>query len=113
MGLPHIYRAINDKKIKILIDTGAHSNYCRPNVLNNEIILPIKKRARTVNSEIIIDRYHEVLIFNVKTRFYVINTLEHDALIGANLLNQVNAEINFNTSILSCGCKGKKKLFRQ
>lgn len=97
--------------MRILIDTGASSNYCQPGILSNEIILPIKKRACTVNGEIIIDSFHEVSIFGTITRFYIINNLEYDGLIGSNLLNRVNAKINFETRTLVYNNKTEKIYF--
>lgn len=74
-------------------------------------MLDIKKRACTVNGEIIIHSYHEILILNQVTRFYVIPNLEYEALIGTNLLNKVNAQLDFQTSILSYGNKKERMYF--
>lgn len=111
MGLPHIHRRIKNTRIKLLIATGANSNYCRPGVFHDEIILLIKKRAHTVNGDITIEKCHDVLIFDIITKFCVINNLEYDALIGSKLLNQANAKINYETSILSYGTKQEKIYF--
>ncbi|XP_055909413.1 uncharacterized protein LOC129944187 [Eupeodes corollae] len=82
-----------------------------PDTLSDPITLPIFKRARTVNGEIIIKKCYEALIFDTKTRFYVLENLEYAALIGANLLSQVNAKIDFNDNTLKYNNKVERIYF--
>lgn len=106
--MPCIRRRIGQNIIKILIDTGANSNYCRPNIFKDPIDLPIFKKARTPNGDIIIKTYHEVLILNKKTRFYVLDNLEFDALIGTNLLKLSKAKIDIEKQSISYDDKTEK-----
>lgn len=108
MGLPHIYRRINNKWLKILIDTGATSCYTSPKIFSDKKTLDINKRVKTVNGFTIIKYYYEIYIFDRVVRFYEIENLEADCLIGYNLLRNANINLNLERNLLIYNNKAER-----
>ena len=103
--MPYIIKS--DKKtgqiFRILIDTGATSSYIQAGIYTNKNILAIKKRVRTINGSTIIQYYHNVNLFGFQERFYEIDNLESDVLIGINFLNKIRAKIDIPNRVLIYG----------
>jgi len=96
VGLPYLTSngsKIN-KKLKILIDTGATSCYIRTGIYKNKNELPIYKRVSTVNGYSIIKYYHMVTIFDTRYTFYELDGIKSDFLIGYSLLKKIGAVID-------------------
>jgi len=83
-----------NKKLKILIDTGASSCYIRTGIYKNKHELLIYKRLSTVNGYSIIKYYHMLTIFDKRYKFYEIDGLKSDFLKGYNLLKKIGAVID-------------------
>lgn len=58
---------------------------------------------RTVNGFTIIKEYCEAIIFNIKTRLYVIENLEVNILLGVNFVRFARIILYFAKKTLQCG----------
>ncbi|TMW46812.1 hypothetical protein DOY81_008110 [Sarcophaga bullata] len=95
-------------ELRILIDSGATSCYCRPNVLTNRKKLVVKKRIKTINGFTIIDNFYDARLFGISEIFYEIQNLEFNLLIGYNFLKKANINLDFENGIITCGNKTDK-----
>jgi len=113
VGLPYLTRYDNkiNKKLKILIDTGATFCYIRTGIYKNKNELPIYKRVSTGNGYSIIKYYRMVTIFDTRYTFYEIDGLKSDFLIGYNLLKKIGAVIDTEKGVKRHGGKKEKLIY--
>ena len=104
---PALGKGIN-KRLKILIDTGATACNVNKGIYDNAEELVIKKRIKTVNGYSIITHFHNINIFGKRHRFYEINNLDADLLVGYNLLKEIKAVIDLSDGSLHYNNKTEK-----
>lgn len=90
--MPFIIGYYRGKEIKILIDTGATNCYCKPNFARVRNRLIIMKR---VNSYSIITHSTELRILGKKQRFYELENLGCDLLLGINFIKSNGIKLDF------------------
>ena len=100
--LPFVERTIAGKTIKLLIDTGASKNYIKP--------IPELKNVTNVQEEFKVKSLHGcnsienkclMHLFNTTTTFFLLPSLSSfDGIIGLDLLNKINATLDFKNNIL-------------
>lgn len=74
-------------------------------MLPNRQELAIGKRVKTIHGFSIITHYYETIIFGIRERFYELDSLEYEMLIGIVLLKKANVTINLEKETITYGKK--------
>lgn len=93
-----------DRKVTILIDTGANNNYISLQATKNAELTPLPKATtvKTTHGISKITSYVQVNIFSHDIKFLVLeNTGNFDLIFGMNGLQKINAVISFSTLEMS------------
>lgn len=115
--LPWVSRTIGDEKriIKMLIDTGASKSYIRPfKVLKGIVPLAKPFLVKSIHGETKVSEKCKVHLFGINSDFVILPTLiNFDAIIGLDLLTQVNAIVDLKKGIVTHDFGIEKLLFTE
>jgi predicted aspartyl protease len=99
--------------VRILIDSGATKNYCRPNIFSTKKLKSLKPiQVESLHGTSKIRTYYKIKIFGHELNFFELKELKHcDLILGLEGLKILNAQIDFKTNkITYCKklCKTEK-----
>ena len=77
-------------------------------IYDNKLELPIYRRVKTINGYTTIKYYHMITVLSAKERFYEVENLEADIIIGYSLLKKNKTIINFDKNTIVYDNKEEK-----
>lgn len=110
-GLPYFIQTDKQsgRKFKILIDTGATSNYCIKLDIGRKLVLKKPIHIRTIHNNETIESYYRINLLLEQHIFYEVDNLGNfDMILGMRGLRKVNAKFDAKTFELIYAKKRKE-----